>query len=165
MDKKAEYIENIILKTFSKERILSTSEIQIAKFLEIRKYEDVKVVEMSKDKFRGMLNGEALILLNKLNLVKDTTNAITFGNKIFFFKSDDEKKTIAHELVHVFQYDRLGIEGFIKIYLKERSEGIESNKISLEIPACEFADDYVENGYSIDGIIRDKYKFLPKGFD
>lgn len=161
MNKIAIYVESLTKKKFSNERLLNDDEILIAKFLGIEKYSKVKVVEISKEDFRAMLNEEANMLLKRFNLVKDTTNAITFDNRIFVFKSDDMKKTIAHELVHVYQYETLGIDGFVQEYLNETIGTADKKRIHLEIPAYEFGEDYKNNNYSVENLKVDKYIIIP----
>lgn len=146
--------------TFKNERFLSEKEVQIARFLGIKSFVRIKIVEISKDEFRSMLNEEANDLLRKLNLVKDKTNAITFGNRIFVFKSDDMRKTIAHELVHVSQYEMFGVEGFVQEYLNESKTTIDKKKIPLEIPAYRFGEDFKNNNYSVEGLNAEKYVLM-----
>lgn len=157
MNKIAIYVESLKKKIFSNERILDDKEILIAKFLGIKKYSKVKVVEISTADFKGMLNDEANMLLIRFNLLKDTTIAITFDNRIFVFNSDDMKKTIAHELVHVYQYETLWIDGFVQEYLNETIGKIDKKKIPLEVPAYAFGEDYKKNGYSVDKMKIYKY--------
>lgn len=155
------YIKGLSEKSFSSERLLYDKEILIAKFLGIKKYSKVKIVEISKEDLRGMLNEEANMLLKRFNLVKDTTNAITFDNRIFIFKSDDMRKTVAHELVHVYQYETLGVDGFVQEYLNETIGKTDKKKIALEVPAYAFGETYRNNGYSLENIDKDKFNFIP----
>ena len=161
MIKIAEYIKGLKKKKFSNERLLNDSEIEIAKFLGIGKFAKVKVVNISRADFRGTLNEEAVKLLDRFGLVKDSTNAITLGNRIFLFKSDDERRTIAHELVHIYQYEKLGIDIFVQVYLDEYIGKKKNTKIALEVPAYEFGNDFKANGYCLDKINRYKYKIIP----
>ncbi len=161
MNKIAIYVKSLTKMKFSNERLLDDKEILIAKFLGIKKYSKVKVVEISKEDFKGMLNEEANMLLKRFNLVKDTTNAITFDNRILVFKSDDMTKTIAHELVHVYQYETLGVDGFVQEYLNEAIGKTDKKKIPLEVPAYEFAEDFKKNGYSVVNIDKDTFNFVP----
>lgn len=161
MNKIAIYVESLKKKKFSNERLLNDKEILIAKFLGIKKYSKVKVVEISRVDFKGMLNEESNMLLERFNLVKDSTNAITFDIRIFIFKSDDMRKTVAHELVHVYQYETLGVDGFVQEYLNEVIGKTDKKKIALEIPAYKFGEDFKNNGYSLDNIYKDTFNFIP----
>ena len=161
MNKIAIYVESLKKKKFSNERLLDDKEILIAKFLGIKKCSKVKVAEISKEDFKGLLNEEANMLLKRFNLVKDTTNAITFDNRIFIFKSDDMRKTIAHELVHVYQYETLGVDGFVQEYLNETIGKTDKKKIALEVPAYLFGEDFKKSGYSVDKMALVNYQFIP----
>jgi hypothetical protein len=64
----------------------------------------------------------------------DTVNAITLDNVIVFKRSPSRERVDlwAHELVHVMQYDNMGVEGFANVY--------SYNWNSLENPAYSLQD-------------------------
>lgn len=152
MSKEVEYINALISAKFPKERSLSCAEVKTAGFLGIVGISEIKIIEITKEKFLKILNKEALQLLKKHDLAKESTNAITFGNRIFLFKSNDTRKTIAHELVHVYQYEKLGIEKFVNKYI--------TDKQSLEVPAYNFGDAYKDKGYRTDRLIKKDFEIL-----
>jgi hypothetical protein len=77
-------------------RFLFVSEIPIPTDLELR-----QIIEAT-----GVINAD--------------TAGITFFHGIMLKKQLADRGTLAHELVHVMQYERLsGIEGFLDAYLKE----------------------------------------------
>ena len=160
MLKISEYIKGLTSVKFRNERSLSDSEIEIAKFLGIKKFAKVKIVDITKEDFKAVLNDEAVKLLDRFGFINTKTNAITLGNRIFFFKSTDERKTIAHELVHIYQYEKLGIDGFVQAYLDEFNTNEKSKKISMEVTAYKFAKEFKANGYSFKNIDQDRHKFI-----
>ena len=53
-------------------------------------------------------------------LITDRTTGMTFGHGILLKDGAVDRRLIAHELVHVTQYERFdGIEAFLKEYVKE----------------------------------------------
>jgi hypothetical protein len=59
-------------------------------------------------------------LAEEAGLIIDQSAGMTFGHAIALKSGSYDRKIIAHELVHVRQYERLGgIEPFLKEYVKE----------------------------------------------
>jgi hypothetical protein len=53
-------------------------------------------------------------------LISDRTEGMTFGRGIVLKNGRYDRRLIAHELVHVMQYERFGgIEALLKEYVKE----------------------------------------------
>jgi hypothetical protein len=53
-------------------------------------------------------------------LITDATHGMTFGHGIVIKNGLSDRRLIAHELVHLLQYERFdGIEAFLKEYVKE----------------------------------------------
>jgi hypothetical protein len=74
---------------------------------------------------------------------------ITIGNRIMLKKGHEHKEQLlAHELVHVRQFDELGVVGFFSRYLSEYAKGIVKHGklheayrgISLEVEARQEAN-------------------------
>jgi hypothetical protein len=59
-------------------------------------------------------------LAAETELITDRTAGMTFGYGIVLKKGSIDRRLIAHELVHVMQYERFGgIKAFLKEYVKE----------------------------------------------
>ena len=59
-------------------------------------------------------------LAAETELITDRTAGMTFGHGIVLKKGSIDRRLIAHELVHVMQYERFGgIKAFLKEYVKE----------------------------------------------
>ena len=59
-------------------------------------------------------------LASETELITERTAGMTFGHGIVLKKGSIDRRLIAHELVHVMQYERFGgIEAFLKEYVKE----------------------------------------------
>ena len=162
MDKILQHINTLISSLYSEERPLNNEEKNVAEFIGIKNPENIRIIYMTQDGFRNMLGGEARKIIDDLGMVNNNTNGITFGNRIFIFNSKNEKRTAAHELVHVYQYQKLGIERFVKIYWAEIKTGVKKNQISLEIPAYDFANIFMHAGYSTKALNRDNFRFVPE---
>lgn len=71
-------------------------------------------------------------------------SAITFGDHVWFREAhrSNDRRLLAHELVHVAQYRRLGHLRFIGRYLLDLAKafGRYSRELPLEAPAYERAD-------------------------
>lgn len=74
-----------------------------------------------------------------LRLVKKS--AITIGDRVWFVSEEkrDDLSLLAHELVHVGQYARLGLAGFLARYFLHMAKARfrYSRKLPLEAPAYE----------------------------
>jgi hypothetical protein len=75
--------------------------------------------------------------------LKERRVAVTIGNKIYLHNCSREeflknKKWVCHELVHTFQYKRLGGFRFMIEYLFEMlTKGYHKNKFEIEAHAME----------------------------
>ena len=59
-------------------------------------------------------------LATETGLITDRTVGMTFGHGILLKNGAVDRRLVAHELVHVMQYERFdGIEAFLKEYVKE----------------------------------------------
>jgi hypothetical protein len=59
-------------------------------------------------------------LASQTGLITERTGGMTFGHGIALKNGSSDRQLIAHELVHVMQYERIGgIEPFLKEYVKE----------------------------------------------
>jgi hypothetical protein len=59
-------------------------------------------------------------LAAETELITDRTAGMTFGHGIVLKKGSIDRRLIAHELVHVMQYERFGgMKAFLKEYVKE----------------------------------------------
>jgi hypothetical protein len=59
-------------------------------------------------------------LVEETELITDKTSGITFGHGIVLKNGAIDRRLVAHELVHVMQYEKFGgIEAFLKEYVKE----------------------------------------------
>lgn len=86
--------------------------------------------------------------------------AMTIGDLIYIEKdSVDKIETFFHECVHVMQYDKLGLEGFLSLYADSILAGMPYEEIPLEMTAFYLEDLFVENkGKNI----FDAYAFVRK---
>ena len=62
--------------------------------------------------------------------------------------------------MHIYQYEKLGIDGFVQAYLDEFNTNEKSKKISMEVTAYKFAKEFKANGYSFKNIDQDRHKFI-----
>jgi hypothetical protein len=75
----------------------------------------------------------------EVGLITPRTIAITFGHGIFV-RTDhsSDRITLVHECVHVAQYEKLGIEGFLMQYVMQVFKNGYENA-PMEQEACEAA--------------------------
>ena len=79
-----------------------------------------------------------------IGFLTDNTTGVTFG-KGFYLRRKHKATTIPHELVHVSQYEKYGIEGFLEMYKEQYFEtvfekGLDKREIPLEREAYERAE-------------------------
>jgi hypothetical protein len=59
-------------------------------------------------------------LVEETELITDKISGMTFGHGIVVKNGQYDRRLVAHELVHVMQYEKFGgIEAFLKEYVKE----------------------------------------------
>jgi uncharacterized protein DUF4157 len=79
-------------------------------------------------------------------LITDRTDGMTFGHGIVLKNGPYDRRLIAHELVHVMQYERFGgIEAFLKEYVKEVAFPPGYPNGPLEREAAQMADRVCQN--------------------
>ena len=82
----------------------------------------------------------------KTRLITDRTSGMTFGHGIVVKNGLYDRRLIAHELVHVMQYERFGgIEAFLKEYVKKVAFPPGYPNGPLEREADRFAESVVRN--------------------
>ncbi len=82
----------------------------------------------------------------EVGLITPLTVAITFGYGIFVREDrSSDRETLAHECVHVAQYEKLGIEDFLMQYVMQVFKNGYDNA-PLESEARELAERIVANG-------------------
>ena len=84
----------------------------------IQRVDDVRIVFLNSIPLPTDPGLKQLVV--ETELITDKTSGITFGHGIVLKNSAIGRRLIAHELVHVLQYERFGgIEAFLKEYVKE----------------------------------------------
>ena len=84
----------------------------------IRRVDDVRIVVLNSIPLPTDPGLKQLVV--ETELITDKTSGITFGHGIVLKNGAVGRRLIAHELVHVLQYERFGgIEAFLKEYVKE----------------------------------------------
>jgi hypothetical protein len=89
-----------------------------AEAIGIQRIDDVRVVALDTI---PLPNDPGLRhLAVETGMITDRTDGITFGHGIVLKKGHRDRRLMAHELVHVMQYEKFGgIEAFLKDYVKE----------------------------------------------
>jgi hypothetical protein len=84
----------------------------------IHRVDDVRIVVLNSIPLPTDPGLKQLVV--ETELITDKTSGITFGHGIVLKSGAIGRRLIAHELVHVLQYERFGgIEAFLKEYVKE----------------------------------------------
>ena len=97
---------------------LSPRNRQVGEAIGIRKPASVRVMVLSEIPLPG--DPELRRLAEQNNLITSTTAGMTFGYGIVLKVRSHNRHLIAHELGHVFQYERFGgIEPFLAAYIPE----------------------------------------------
>jgi hypothetical protein len=85
-------------------------------------------------------------LVEETELITDKTSGITFGHGIVLKNGAIDRRLVAHELVHVMQYEKFGgIEAFLKEYVKEVAFPPGYPHGPLEREAAQVADRVCQN--------------------
>jgi hypothetical protein len=100
-------------------QVLSPARKKDAKEIGIDGVEDVRVVV--RPNIPKPHHPELAALAHKTNLITERTGGMTFGHGIVLMTAyENDRSIIAHELVHVKQYEQFGgIEPFLRAYLPE----------------------------------------------
>jgi hypothetical protein len=89
-----------------------------AKAIGIRHPDEVRVLLVSE--IPRPAHARIRELAEDVNLLSDDTAGLTAGYGILLRKGGvADRRLIAHELVHVAQYETLGIEGFLREYIRQ----------------------------------------------
>jgi hypothetical protein len=97
---------------------LSPEHKKDAEVIGIHRVDDVRTVVLNSIPLPTDPGLEQLVVETELITYK--TSGITFGHGIVLKNGAVGRRLIAHELVHVLQYERFGgIEAFLKEYVKE----------------------------------------------
>jgi len=73
-------------------------------------------------------------------------SAITLGDLIYIEKKDlHDIPTFFHECVHVLQYDKYGVDGFMRVYIDSVFAGVEYKEIPFEMTAF-YLQEKFQNG-------------------
>jgi hypothetical protein len=139
----AEGEEKIILNSG---RTLTFEETVIAKEMGVKYPEKVRILEI--DEIVKPKEPVLHKICEDFNFINNP-NGLTFGYA-FYLKTEHRNSTIPHELVHVSQYEGLGIQGFFERYYKEYCECNKNGKLKrsempLEKDAKEKAKSFCES--------------------
>jgi hypothetical protein len=89
-----------------------------AKRIGIQRVSEVRILALSTMPVPG--DRELRSVAEQTRLISPLTHGMTFGHGIVVRADHQDRELIAHELVHVLQYERFGgIEGFLKAYMPE----------------------------------------------
>ena len=89
-----------------------------AEAIGIHRIEDVKIIVLQSIPLPN--DRELSDLIQQTGVLSPQTSGMTFGHGIVLKDGAYNRQLIAHELVHVLQYERLGgIEPFLEAYIKE----------------------------------------------
>jgi hypothetical protein len=89
-----------------------------AKRIGIQRVSEVRILALSTMPVPG--DQKLRSVAEQTRLISPLTGGMTFGHGIVVKADHQDRELIAHELVHVLQYERFGgIEGFLKAYLSE----------------------------------------------
>lgn len=88
----------------------------------------------------------------------ERVGGIALIDTVVIARPDENLGTLFHELVHVAQYRRLGVGGFLREYIGGWAEaGCSYPEIPLEVQACELQDRYIAKparGFDVEGEVE-----------
>ena len=97
---------------------LSLARRKDAEAIGVRQPDDVRIIAL--DNIPLPSDPGLSQLATETGLITDRTVGITFGHGILLKNGAVDRRLVAHELVHVMQYERFGgIEAFLKEYVQE----------------------------------------------
>lgn len=84
----------------------------------VRRLDDVRIIAL--DNIPLPSDPGLSPLATEKGLITDRTSGMTFGHGILLKNGEVDRRLVAHELVHVMQYEKFGgIEAFLKEYVNE----------------------------------------------
>lgn len=100
---------------FEQGKVLSAEQKQLAQRIGIQDIDKIRVLYV--DDFPLPEDKKLLALAKKIGIDSPYTAGFTYGYGIFIRKGKDF--VLPHELIHVRQFEKLGIEAFLKRYMLE----------------------------------------------